>query len=152
MCLLIHHKILIIFHYLTHIHTQKEIRPHRGQALPPHRADRDYFVPSLFSFIKRPRRWSELTKAGRPAVSQRVINYPDSFGAMRARARALLSIKVEALGRGNFLRLLQAAIHESWLLCSLVSARFFLARSRKEIERYEERSHDNSRFNQHRSA
>jgi len=33
------------------------------------------------------------------AVSQRVINYPDSFGA----ARALLSIKA-ALGRGNFLR------------------------------------------------
>lgn len=33
------------------------------------------------------------------AVSQRVINYPDSFGV----ARALLSIKV-ALGRGNFLR------------------------------------------------
>lgn len=46
--------------------------------------------------------WSEVTKAGYgrvAAVSQRVINYPDSFGA----ARALLSIKA-ALGRGNFLR------------------------------------------------
>jgi len=66
----------------------------------PRRELRYCFVSSLFSFIRLLERGNESGVHGRvAAVSQRVINYPDSFGV----ARALLSIKA-ALGRGNFLR------------------------------------------------
>lgn len=79
---------------------------------------------SLFPFIRQLLRYrSELTKAGYSrgaAVSQRVINYPDSFGA----ARALLSIKVASRTRQfPSRRLLQRrSRYELWLFCSPRSA------------------------------